>query len=248
MTHIIIAVIIMKKAYITVLSILLCLLIGSILLVSSRYKSSATKVVNAENQTTLPTIIIDAGHGGEDSGALSANGTAEKDVNLDISLTLDKLLKTSGFNTVMIRTDDTSIHNPDASTTRERTVSDIHNRVNISNSDKNNILISIHQNHFSDSKYSGAQMFYSKNNYNSRNLAECIKGSVTGLLQNSNTRECKESSGVYLLDNVTVPAVIVECGFLSNTQEAELLSTAEYRDNMAYSVYLGIMEYSYLYR
>lgn len=193
-----------------------------------------------------PTIIIDAGHGGEDGGASSKTGVLEKDVNLDICLTLQKLLEQGGFNTEMIRESDVSIHDESAATTRERKVSDIHNRVKVANSKNSNILISVHQNHFTESKYFGTQVFYSKNNANSQNLAENIRVAVTSLLQPENQRKCKPSSNVYLLDNVNIPAVIVECGFLSNPYEADLLSHEDYRDNMAYSIYLGIVEFIYL--
>lgn len=194
----------------------------------------------------FPTVIIDSGHGGEDGGTSSVSGVLEKDVNLDICLTLQKLLEQSGYNTEMIRQTDVSIHDDSATTTRERKVSDIHNRVKIANSKSNNILVSVHQNYFTESKYFGTQVFYSKINTNSQSLAESIRAAVTSLMQPENQRKCKPSSNVYLLDNVNVPAVIVECGFLSNPHEAELLSREDYRDNMAYSIYLGIVEFIYL--
>lgn len=237
----------MKKAYIAALSIFFGTIILSIPFVSNQNKLQTEAVVNDTLKPLATNIVIDAGHGGEDSGALSNSGLTEKEVNLDICLTLDKILKFSGFNTQMIRTDDRSIHKDDAKTTRERKVSDLHNRVDQANSNPDNILVSVHQNHFSDSKYYGAQMFYSCNHFQSKNLADCIRSSVTGLLQRNNTRETKKASGIFLLDNVTIPAVIVECGFLSNPDESELLATSEYRDDMAYSIYLGILEYNYLY-
>lgn len=234
----------MKRIYILVLIGVLSLSLLSVSWVLNNNNSSL--VFSDYISKNYPTIVIDAGHGGEDGGATSTLGSLEKDINLDICLTLYKFLKLGGYNTVMIRTTDTSIHDSDADTTRERKVSDIRNRVKIANSDSNNLLISIHQNHFSESQYFGTQVFYSKNNANSQVLAENIRTSVTSLLQTQNTRKCKESSDVYLLDNTTVPAVIVECGFLSNPDEAFLLAQEDYRDNMAYSIYLGIVEYIYL--
>ncbi|MBQ2687694.1 MAG: N-acetylmuramoyl-L-alanine amidase [Clostridia bacterium] len=235
----------MKRIYILLLSSFLCIFIVSMCL-TDNFDDSKT-VVSSENiSKRYPTIVLDSGHGGEDGGATSLLGDYEKDINLDICLTLEKLLIQGGYNVKTIRNTDISVHDDSAKTTRERKVSDIHNRVKIANSDKNNILVSIHQNHFSESKYFGTQVFYSKNSANSQILAENIREAVTSLLQPENTRKCKESSDVYLLDNVTVPAVIVECGFLSNYDEAYLLSKADYRDNMAYSIYLGIVEYIYL--
>lgn len=223
---------------------IVCGIIGLTVVGENNFDSKPT---SGEIKSIGPCIILDAGHGGEDSGAVSESGLLEKDVNLDICLTLEKLLKQSGFSTKMIRSEDVSVHTNHGETIRERKVSDIHNRTDIANADKNNILVSIHQNHFSQEKYKGTQVFYSKNSLNSSKLAESIRISVTSLLQQENTRECKKSSGVYLLDKVTVPAVIVECGFLSNQEESDLLADSEYRDEMAYSIYLGILEYMYLY-
>lgn len=223
----------------------------SLLSLNTSVFKTATKSAYTSSQLILksneqPNIIIDAGHGGEDGGASSASGILEKDINLEIALTLEKLLHQSGFNVVMIRNTDCSIHDESANTTRERKVSDIKNRVEISNSDTDNILISIHQNHFSENQYKGAQIFYSGNNIESVKLAESIKTSVTSLLQPENTRQCKEAENIYLLDNTEVPAVIIECGFLSNPEEADLLAQKDYRNSMAYSIYLGLLEYLYL--
>lgn len=235
----------LKRIYIFILIALLCISVFSVSLVVNN-NLNASALSSAEISKNYPTIIIDAGHGGEDGGASSKNGILEKDINLDIALTLEKMLLQGGYKVKMIRNTDVSIHNQDASTTRERKVSDIHNRVKITDSDKNNILVSIHQNHFSESKYFGTQIFYSKNHLNSQILAENIRKAVTSLLQPENTRKTKEASNVYLLDNISVPGVIVECGFLSNLDEAYLLSQKDYRDNIAYCIYLGIVEYIYL--
>lgn len=234
----------LKRIYILSLTLFLScsFLVSAVLLTNHK-----TAYVNAETiNSKYPTIIVDAGHGGEDGGTTSLTGELEKDINLEIALTLEKLLIQSGFNVNMIRTTDVSVYDVGANTLREKKISDIHNRVEVANSDKNNLLISIHQNYFGESKYFGTQIFYSKNNEKSKVLAENIRNAVTSLLQPQNTRKCKNSSNVYLLDNVTVPAVIVECGFISNPDEAYLLSTKEYRDNIAYSIYLGIVEYIFL--
>ena len=176
----------MKRIYIFILIVLLFVSTVSISLVVNITPDSVV-LSSADLSKNYPIIVLDAGHGGEDGGASSANGNLEKDINLDIALTLEKLLLQSGYKVKMIRNTDTSVHNPEASTTRERKVTDIRNRVKTVNSDKNNILISI-----------------------------------------------------------SVPGVIVECGFLSNPDEAYLLSHEDYRDNMAYCIYLGIVEYIYL--
>lgn len=224
--------------------ILLTSVLGvAIIICSSIGTRTALFIPTAATANPTPTIVLDAGHGGEDGGTSSDFGMLEKDVNLQIALTLEKLLLQSGLKVKMIRETDTSIHDDTATTTRERKVSDIHNRVKIANSSNNNILISIHQNYFTDSKYFGTQIFYSQNNGKSSVLAENLRASVTGLLQPTNTRACKKAENIFLLDNVTTPAVIVECGFLSNDDEAYLLSKSDYRDNMAYCIYLGIIEF-----
>ncbi|MBQ3929100.1 MAG: N-acetylmuramoyl-L-alanine amidase [Clostridia bacterium] len=187
------------------------------------------------------TVVIDAGHGGEDGGA-SANGVLEKEINLNVSLKLRDMLEAAGMNVVMIRDSDQSIYDSSSGTVRQRKVSDLKNRVKIINSSDKNILVSIHQNKFEQSQYSGTQIFYSVNHPKSEMLAESIRKSVTGLLQPDNKRELKPAdSSIYILNQAKVPAVIVECGFLSNEKEAELLSDEAYRQKMAFAVFCGIM-------
>lgn len=209
---------------------------------------SASKKVDCMASTKLgeyvPTIILDAGHGGEDGGTVSKSGLQEKDINLEITKELKHLLSFSGFKVIMTREDDRSIHDPSADTVRERKVSDLHNRLHIIQSVENCLFISIHQNQFSDSRYSGAQMFFSPNNPESKILAEYLKNSVVELLQPDNTREIKAAnSSIYLLWNTQKPSVLVECGFLSNPQESELLAQEEYQQKMAFTIYCGILDY-----
>lgn len=208
---------------------------------------NSTLTSGAVSTTDTPVIIIDAGHGGEDGGAVSDSGLIEKDVNLDIAKTLKSFFLCAGFKIKMIRNDDNAIYDNTASSIREKKVSDIHNRSNICNSDKNNIYISIHQNMFEESKYKGTQVFYSQNNPKSKTMAEYVRVAVKGLLQPNNERECKAAtSSIYVLDNATVPAILVECGFLSNPEEEQLLKTSNYKNALAYSIYSGFMEYYYL--
>ena len=189
------------------------------------------------------TIVIDAGHGGEDSGAV-ANGLLEKDINLSISLKLRDMLEAAGYKVVMTRDTDKSIYDSSAQTTREKKVSDLKNRTDIINGSEDNILISIHQNKFEQSQYYGTQMFYSVNSPESEQLAEELRRSVTSMLQPDNKRELKPSTdSIYILKQAEIPAVIVECGFLSNPQEAEKLSSQEYQQQMAFAIFCGIIGY-----
>lgn len=222
------------------LSLICIFLFGGLMYGALNYDEAVR--VSAEN-SVQPVVVIDAGHGGEDGGA-SANGLLEKDINLSIALKLRDMLTVSGYKVVMTRDSDVSVYDSTAGTTREKKVSDLKNRVKVINGGKNNILVSIHQNKFEQSKYFGTQMFYSKNNAKSAVLAEELRKSVTGLLQPENKRELKQAdSSIYILDKAEVPAVIAECGFLSNEEEAKKLADADYQQKMAFSIYSGIMGY-----
>ncbi len=199
--------------------------------------------VNSETDD-IPVIIIDAGHGGVDGGAVAEDGTVEKDVNLDIALRLNDLLVSQGYKTILTRDGDYSIHEDCADTIRKQKVSDLHNRLEIVNSNKNAILVSIHQNYFTESKYNGTQVFYSPNASESSLLANCIQKSVVSQLQPDNTRQIKKSdSSIFLLYNAQIPSVMVECGFLSNRIETEKLNDEKYRQQMSEAVCDGIIKY-----
>lgn len=204
------------------------------------------RLASADNYSVenVPVIIIDAGHGGEDGGAVGIDGTAEKDLNLSISLKLNEILSAMGYQTRMVRTTDTSIHNADADTVRERKVSDIHNRAAIMNEYENCIYVSIHQNKYSGSSIWGAQTFYSPNNEESKELAQLIQSSIANNVQPDNKRVIKQSgTNIYVLYNATKPAVMVECGFVSNANELEQLKDEEYQNKMAFAISNGIINY-----
>lgn len=204
------------------------------------------RLASADNYSVenVPVIIIDAGHGGEDGGAVGIDGTAEKDLNLSISLKLNEILSAMGYQTRMVRTTDTSIHNADADTVRERKVSDIHNRAAIMNEYENCIYVSIHQNKYSGSSIWGAQTFYSPNNEESKELAQLIQASIANNVQPDNKRVIKQSgTNIYVLYNATRPAVMVECGFVSNANELEQLKDEEYQNKMAFAISNGIINY-----
>ena len=191
-----------------------------------------------------PTVIIDAGHGGIDGGTQSADGTLEKDINLAIALKLNDYLISMGYDTVLIRDTDVSIHDESAVTIREKKVSDLKNRLKIVESTKNAVLVSIHQNFYTQTKYSGAQVFYSGNNPESERLARTIQKNISDYIQTENTREIKKSgSEIYLLKKTTVPAVMVECGFLSNTEEAQRLKNENYQQEIAFIIAISISDY-----
>ena len=218
---------------------------GSLLLFGFQtIESFGIVAFHAEFFEKKPTIVIDAGHGGEDGGAVGINGLVEKDVNLSIALSLAEDLKANHFTVILVRDGDYSVGDQSLSTVAERKRSDTKNRVALVESVGDCILVSIHQNKFSQSQYSGAQMFYSPNNPESAQLAEAIRQSVVTSLQPENTRQNKEAGEeIYLLTHCQVPAVLVECGFLSNPGEAELLGQEEYQQQMAASIYNGIIAF-----
>lgn len=213
-------------------------------LAAMRFKAAESeKNLQVQNKKT---IILDPGHGGEDGGAVGDNKIIEKNINLNISLKLRDFLEAAGYNIIMTRDKDISIYDSDAKSTREKKRSDLHNRMEIikSNSNPDTIFVSIHQNKFPNPKYFGTQIFYSKNDPNSQNLATSIKNSVTNLLQPENTRETKPADkNIFLLRNAQIPAVVVECGFISNPDEAQKLMNSSYQKNMAFSIFCGISNY-----
>lgn len=193
---------------------------------------------------TQKTVIVDAGHGGDDGGAIGIDGTVEKDINLDIALKLEKILKFYGFNVIMTRTQDVMTCDDGLDSLRKRKISDIHNRFELMRKNPDAIFISVHQNKFEDSSQHGTQVFYSGNDERSKELAEAIQASVTLTLQRKNDRVVKKSgSGIYLLYHAKIPAVLVECGFISNSDEVKKLKDESYRMKLAILIADGLLKY-----
>lgn len=204
--------------------------------------SSATEA--SASPITQKTIIVDAGHGGEDGGAIGLDGTVEKDINLDIALKLEKLLKFYGFNVIMTRTQDIMTCDEGLDSLRKRKVSDIHNRFDLIQKNPDAVFISVHQNKFEDSSQHGTQVFYSANDEKSKKLAEAIQTSVVNSLQPKNDRVVKKSgSGIYLLYHAKIPAVLVECGFISNSDELKKLKDDSYRMKLVILIADGLIKY-----
>lgn len=167
------------------------------------------------------TVIIDAGHGGEDGGAISCTGMAESGYNLQIALRLQDLFHLLGYETKMIRTTDTAVYTT-GQTLSQKKISDLKERVRIVNDTENALLLSIHQNTFPQSRYSGAQVFYNANS-ESEELAKKMQSALVRGLDPGSKRQSKQSKGIYLMEHIRCVGVLVECGFLSNpTEEAKL--------------------------
>ena len=185
-------------------------------------------------QPKYTTVIIDAGHGGEDGGASSKAGLVEKDVNLEIAHLLRELLEKNGVNVIMTRDDDRLLYDRNTNYQGRKKKLDLAARLTVADTTPDAIFISIHMNSFTDPRYSGLQVWYSPNNTDSLPLAEHIRRTNVEMLQSDNTRATKEAtSAINLLHNAKCPAVLVECGFLSNVEEAALFETREHREKIA---------------
>ena len=202
------------------------------------------RAIQTDSGAGLPVIILDAGHGGIDSGCVSINGAEEKNINLSIMLKLREMLRVAGFDTVVTRDSDKSIHDIGITGLGKQKKSDMENRLKIVNSVPNAIFVSVHQNQFTDPKYYGAQMFYPEGSADSERLAGILQHSLVSNLQPENQRETKPvGDEIYLLHFAKCPAVMAECGFLSNQAEADKLESEEYQSMMAFSLFEGICEY-----
>lgn len=202
-----------------------------VLLTSEAISQTVTVISGMPIVTREHHVVIDAGHGGEDGGTTSCNGISESKINLEIALRLEDLLHLLGYNTVMIRTTDTSVYTS-GTTIAQKKVSDLKERVRIVNSTQNSVLVSIHQNYFSDGRYNGAQVFYAPNE-ESEILAKTMQRTFVQTLNIGSKRECKAATGIYLMNRIQCPGILVECGFLSNQEEEAKLLTEEYQKKIA---------------
>ena len=195
-----------------------------------------------DTMSRIPIVILDAGHGGEDPGAIGYDGVYEKDLNLLICKLIREELTAQGYAVVMTREDDRLLYTEAENIKGIRKISDLKNRVKIFNSYEPAIAISIHMNTFFASQYHGTQIYYSNVDGADR-LAAAIRDSVRVELQPDNRRPLKHSEGIYLLENSKIPTVLVECGFLSNPEECKKLSEKEYQKRLSFSIVCGIINY-----
>jgi N-acetylmuramoyl-L-alanine amidase len=209
-------------AYVVVLSVFLAIGI---------WGSKAVTAISASAPISdRKTVIIDAGHGGVDGGATSCTGVLESQINLEIALKLDDLMHLLGINTSMIRTTDCSVFT-EGETIAQKKVSDLKERVRIVNSVDNGLLISIHQNHFSNDKYSGAQVFYAQTD-GSKQLAGNLQKTLIQTINPDSHRAIKKADSVYLMQHIQCTGILIECGFLSNSREEYLLRDDVYQNKL----------------
>lgn len=184
-------------------------------------------------------IVVDAGHGGADPGKVGINEQMEKDINLRIAFFLKQFLQAEGIEVVMTREDDQGLYDENAS---NKKVQDMKRRLEIIESSDPILVVSIHQNSYPEEAVRGAQVFYYSTGEESKYLAETLQTQLKRL-DSENHREAKGNDSYFLLKKTTKPIVIVECGFLSNREEAEMLSTSLYQEKMAWNIYMGVMKY-----
>ena len=206
------------------------LLLGGMILGAIYADTAITTFAENRPITHRKTVIIDAGHGGVDGGATSCTGVLESHLNLEISLRLNDFMHLLGIQTYMIRTTDDSIYTSGNSIS-EKKISDLKERVRITNSIPSALLVSIHQNYFPDDRYSGGQVFYA-DTAGSKDLALQLQSALKGTINPKSTRDAKKSDHIYLMSHVTVPAILIECGFLSNHQEEAKIRDPQYQKEL----------------
>ena len=206
------------------------LIVGTFLSVTYWGSRATTAIAKSIPLQRSSTVIIDAGHGGVDGGATSYTGKIESSFNLEIAQRLNDLMHLLGIHTKMVRNDDISVYTQ-GETIAAQKVSDLKNRVSIVNATENAVLISIHQNTFPDSRYSGAQVFYGPEG-EGQTLAEELQKNLCETLNPGSTRQCKRAKGIYLMEHIERTGVLIECGFLSNPAEEAKLRSSSYQKQL----------------
>ena len=220
----------------------LCLVAAIFSVAAGRFGSPDRPTQN-EPQKKPFTVVLDAGHGGEDGGAVSASGLLEKDLNLDVAKEVKALLEANGVTVVMTRETDTLLYDRNVDYHGRKKALDHAERLRIGQETENSIFVSIHMNAYPQTQYHGLQVWYSPNAPHSKEIAETIQTTVKEHLQPENERRVKAAtSSIYLLHHLNSPAVLIECGFLSNPEEAERLNDPEYQKELAFLIFLSIME------
>ncbi|MGN1171322.1 MAG: N-acetylmuramoyl-L-alanine amidase [Lachnospiraceae bacterium] len=183
-------------------------------------------------------VVIDAGHGGADPGKIGINGAKEMDINLQIAIKVKRLLEQQDIKVIMTRETEAALYEGSGN----QKVQDMKCRIELIEEEKPDITVSIHQNSYPEEYVKGAQVFYYKDSADSRDAAEIMQRSLVKRLDPENHREAKANGSYYLLKKTSTPIIIVECGFLSNSGEAELLASEEYQEKVAWAIHMGILQ------
>lgn len=223
--------------------LILCMVLLSIYSFSFKVGSEIETIKTVAIPVSSKVVIVDAGHGSPDEGAESSNGVLEAQINLKIALKLQNLLEQSGCTVILTRSDENGIYDANSNSIREKKISDIKNRVEIGNNSNADIFVSIHLNKIDQNKYYGWQTFYKTGSEKSKILAEKIQESLNNSIQRENNRKPAKLNSIYIMKHIEIPICLVECGFLSNPEEEELLLTDEYQEKLAWGIYNGINDY-----
>lgn len=216
------------------------LLIFAMLLVAKESAELVKVWKMQEKQERVTTVVIDAGHGGMDPGKVGVNNALEKDINLSIAMKLKRYLEQQDIHVVMTRETDDGLYKESDSNKKVR---DMKNRLTIMEETEPELVISIHQNSYPEESVSGMQVFYYETSLEGKKLAEIMQQTMIESLKPQKERVSKANDTYYLLKKTSAPIVIVECGFLSNRTEAELLASPEYQEKMAWAIHMGVQRY-----
>ena len=229
---------ILKKIF-ALFTVLSLVLVGAI--AGRRHPSFA--FVQVSSETDLPLVILDAGHGGEDSGAVGADGTLEKDVNLALTYMLGEMLRENGYAVIFTRTEDALLYTAEENIKGMRKIYDLKNRVAIAERYPDAIFVSIHMNAFGQEQYRGLQVYYNVSGGTSEQLARAVQDEVILQVQEDNRRKIKRGEGMYLLENMQNTSILIECGFLSNPEECKKLCEKEYQKQLCFAIVCGMIKY-----
>jgi N-acetylmuramoyl-L-alanine amidase len=232
-----------KKILFIEISLIIGIICANLVTLSSSNENKENVALVSTTPVTQHTVVLDAGHGTPDEGAENSDGLTEAETNLKIVLKLQKILEASNCNVILTRSDENGIYDLDSKSLKEMKVSDMKNRVKIGNTANADIFISIHLNKINIESCYGWQTFYKKGSEEGKNLSNLIQTNLNQTIQIENKREPQEISEKYIIENVKIPTVIVECGFISNEEEANRLQKDEYQEKIAWGIYTGILDY-----
>jgi N-acetylmuramoyl-L-alanine amidase len=233
-----------KKAVILIFVIILCpvFLLSSVFAYTTAHVND--QIIGSSSNRYDKTVIIDPGHGEPDGGAVGVDGVIEMNINLSISLKLRGFFQAAGYTVIMTRENNNAIYDEGSNTIRKKKKTDLHNRLAIVNLHPRALFISIHQNIAKSSNSSGSLVLYSPNNADSKSLAQSIQTGIQNMLQPYDTHVIRQAKkNLYILYNTKSPAVLVECGFLSNPAECKLLQDDTYQNKMAFAIFCGTLQF-----
>lgn len=203
-------------------------------------QQGSVAVTNMKSVNQKPVVVIDAGHGGNDPGKVGINNALEKDINLSIAILLKKMLEAEDIEVIMTRETDKGLYDDNA---KNKKAQDMKRRCDIISKANSVVTVSIHQNSYHEEYVNGAQVFYFQHSNHAKDLAEIIQKQLQTHVQPNNKRSAKNNTSYYMLKKTDATAVIVECGFLSNYEEASKLVDENYQQKLAWAIHLGILQY-----